>query len=208
MYPHPVMRLPIVSEGASNCRVPTPARSAALRWTGSRGAGPVECGFRCMKCVEACPFGMTILRPRRLGLSAEVKPVRRPAAMRRKMPQRCPCFIPKKSLGESKRLNNILSYTHMKEIDFTEKGEQRTDPLRRDRQGGSATTVKSGYFKKSLPRGPYRRPPRRAGRPLSNQPSLRVTSADCGFAVPKFGLGPLLWRTISRSIRWGRRTCG
>ena len=35
-------------------------------------------------------------------------------------------FIPEQSLGESKRMNNILSYTHMKEIEFTEKGEQRT----------------------------------------------------------------------------------
>ena len=35
-------------------------------------------------------------------------------------------FVPEQSLGESKRMNNILSYTHMKEIEFTEKGEQRT----------------------------------------------------------------------------------
>ena len=34
-------------------------------------------------------------------------------------------FVPEQSLGEAKRMNNVLSYTHMKEIEFTEKGEKK-----------------------------------------------------------------------------------
>ena len=34
-------------------------------------------------------------------------------------------LIPEQALGESKRMNNVLSYAHMKEIEFMEKGEKK-----------------------------------------------------------------------------------
>ncbi len=34
-------------------------------------------------------------------------------------------LIPESALGESKRLSNVLSYSHMKEIAFYEKGEKK-----------------------------------------------------------------------------------
>jgi hypothetical protein len=34
-------------------------------------------------------------------------------------------LIPEASLGEAKRLNNVLSYTQMKEIEFFEDGERK-----------------------------------------------------------------------------------
>ncbi|MDQ1256525.1 MAG: 4Fe-4S dicluster protein, partial [Candidatus Hydrogenedentes bacterium] len=44
--------------------------------------------------------------------------------------QHCPKgalrLIPESALGGSKRLNNVLSYTQMKEIEFTEAGEKKT----------------------------------------------------------------------------------
>jgi hypothetical protein len=33
--------------------------------------------------------------------------------------------MPEDVLGESKRVNNVLSYSHMKEIEFIEKGEKK-----------------------------------------------------------------------------------
>jgi len=43
--------------------------------------------------------------------------------------QKCPTgalrLIPEGALGESKRLDNVLSYTQMKEIEFYEKGEKK-----------------------------------------------------------------------------------
>jgi Fe-S-cluster-containing hydrogenase component 2 len=35
-------------------------------------------------------------------------------------------LIPEQAMGESKRLNNVLTYTHMKEIEFMEKGQKKT----------------------------------------------------------------------------------
>jgi hypothetical protein len=35
-------------------------------------------------------------------------------------------MIPEYALGESKRLNNVLSYTQMKEIEFMERGEAKS----------------------------------------------------------------------------------
>jgi len=35
-------------------------------------------------------------------------------------------MVPEFTLGESKRLGNVLSYTQMKEIEFIEKGETRS----------------------------------------------------------------------------------
>ncbi|MEA3442158.1 MAG: hypothetical protein U9R04_01510 [Chloroflexota bacterium] len=44
--------------------------------------------------------------------------------------QKCPTnalrLIPEGVLGETKRLNNVLSYTQMREIEFYEKGEKKT----------------------------------------------------------------------------------
>jgi hypothetical protein len=33
--------------------------------------------------------------------------------------------VPEQALGESKRLSNILSYAHMKEIEFQEEGQKK-----------------------------------------------------------------------------------
>jgi Fe-S-cluster-containing hydrogenase component 2 len=123
-YPHPVMRLPIV---CSQCKVPICADAcpvAALK----RIDGVVQLDrdtcISCMKCVEACPFGAIYAHgdldhPIKCDLCGGVP----------KCVEKCPKgairLVPEQSLGEAKRMNNILSYAHMKEIEFTEKGESR-----------------------------------------------------------------------------------
>jgi Fe-S-cluster-containing hydrogenase component 2 len=124
-YPHPVMRLPIV---CSQCKQPLCADACpvgALRWTQKIVELDQSSCISCMKCVEACPFGAIYAHgdldyPVKCDLCGG-----RPQCVE-KCPKGALRFIPEQSLGESKRLNNILSYTHMKEIEFTEKGEQRT----------------------------------------------------------------------------------
>jgi Fe-S-cluster-containing hydrogenase component 2 len=44
----------------------------------------------------------------------------------KKCPKGALRLIPESALGESKRLNNVLSYTQMKEIEFYDKGEHKT----------------------------------------------------------------------------------
>jgi anaerobic carbon-monoxide dehydrogenase iron sulfur subunit len=124
-YPHPVMRLPIV---CCQCRLPVCADSCpvgALRWTDGIVQLDRSSCVSCMKCVEACPFGAIyahgdLENPVKCDLCGG-----QPKCVE-KCPKGALRFIPEKSLGESKRMNNVLSYTHMKEIEFTEKGEQRT----------------------------------------------------------------------------------
>jgi anaerobic carbon-monoxide dehydrogenase iron sulfur subunit len=124
-YPHPVMRLPIV---CSQCKRPLCADACpvgALRWTDSVVQLDRANCISCMKCVEACPFGAIFAHS---DLEYPVKCDL--CGGQPKCVETCPKgalrFIPEQCLGESKRMNNILSYTHMKEIEFTEKGEQRT----------------------------------------------------------------------------------
>ena len=124
-YPHPVMRLPIV---CAQCKRPLCADACpvdALRWTdGVVQLDQANC-ISCMKCVEDCPFGAIYAHS---DLEYPVKCDL--CGGQPKCVETCPKgalrFIPEQCLGESKRMNNILSYTHMKEIAFTEKGEERT----------------------------------------------------------------------------------
>ncbi len=123
-YPHPVVRMPIV---CSQCKVPVCADACpvnALKRENSVVHLDSQSCISCMKCVEACPFGAMYAHrdveiPIKCDLCdgnprcAEVCPK---AAIR---------LIPEQSLGEARRLNNVLSYTHMKEIEFMEKGRKR-----------------------------------------------------------------------------------
>jgi Fe-S-cluster-containing hydrogenase component 2 len=43
-----------------------------------------------------------------------------------KCPKAAIRLIPEQLLGETKRLSNVLSYAHMKEIEYMEKGEKKT----------------------------------------------------------------------------------
>lgn len=123
-YPHPVMRLPIV---CSQCKVPVCADAcpvgALTRKNGAVHLDTAGC-ITCFKCVEACPFGAIYAH-------SEVEhPIKCDlCGGQPKCVEACPKgairLIPEQSLGEAKRLSNILSYTHMKEIEFTEKGERK-----------------------------------------------------------------------------------
>jgi len=124
-YPHPVVRMPII---CSQCKVPMCAEACPVgalhRIDGVVQLDKDTC-ISCMKCVDACPFGAMfahedIDHPIKCNV-CEGDP---------KCVTACPKaairMIPEQSLGEARRLNNVLSYAHMKEIEFMEKGEKRT----------------------------------------------------------------------------------
>ena len=124
-YPHPVVRMPIV---CSQCKIPACAEACpvdALKKSDSVVELDKELCISCMKCVEACPFGAMYAH------SDVDHPIKcdmcggSPRCVE-KCPKGAIYLIPEQALGESKRINNILSYAHMKEIEFMEKGEKKS----------------------------------------------------------------------------------
>lgn len=125
-YPHPVVRMPIV---CSQCKVPICADACPVNAL-TRTNGVVELDkdlcVSCMKCVEACPFGALyahsdVKHPIKCDMCGEDDP-----QCVDKCPKGAIRLIPEQALGEARRINNILSYAHMKEIEFKEKGETKT----------------------------------------------------------------------------------
>jgi carbon-monoxide dehydrogenase iron sulfur subunit len=124
-YPHPVVRMPIV---CSQCKEPLCAAACpvgALKRIDSMVKLDKEACVSCMKCVEACPFGAIyahadVAHPIKCDLCGG-----QPKCVE-KCPKSALRLIPEEALGEAKRMNNVLSYAHMKEIEFMEKGERKT----------------------------------------------------------------------------------
>ena len=123
-YPHPVVRMPIV---CSQCKAPVCADAcpvdALTRKNGVVDLDRDKC-ISCMKCVEACPFGAIFAHedvdhPIKCNL-CEGSP---------ECVARCPKgaikFIPEQAMGEARRVSNVLSYAHMKEIEYVEGGEHK-----------------------------------------------------------------------------------
>lgn len=124
-YPHPVLRMPIV---CSQCKVPACAEAcpvdALYPKDGVVELKKDEC-ISCLKCVEACPFGAMYAhsdldQPIKCDMCGEKSP-----QCVAKCPKKAMKLIPEQVLGETKRMNNLLSYAHMKEIEFKEKGETK-----------------------------------------------------------------------------------
>ncbi len=124
-YPHPVMRMPIV---CSQCRVAPCAQVCpvdSLRWIDGVVQLDRDSCISCDKCVEACPFGALYAhedcdQPIKCDMCGGD-----PECVK-KCPTGALRLIPEAALGEAKRLNNILSYAQMKEIEFYDKGEKKT----------------------------------------------------------------------------------
>jgi Fe-S-cluster-containing hydrogenase component 2 len=124
-YPHPVIRMPIV---CSQCKSPACAKvcpEGALHRRNSVVELDQDTCISCFKCVEACPFGALYAHqdcdhPIKCDMCGG-----EPECVKN-CPKGAIRLIPEEVLGESKRLNNLLSYTQMKEIEFYEKGEKKT----------------------------------------------------------------------------------
>ena len=119
------MRLPIV---CSQCKLPLCADACpvgALRRTETVVELDESSCISCMKCVEACPFGAIYAHGDWTIRSSATCAAAGRSAWKNAPRARCGSS-PSSRWANPSGMNNILSYTHMKEIEFTEKGEQRT----------------------------------------------------------------------------------
>ena len=124
-YPHPVMRMPIV---CSQCKRPACGAVCPVGAL-SRIDGVVQLDkslcISCFACVEACPFGAMYAHE-----DCDVPIKCDMCGGDPECVKHCPLgalrLIPEHALGETRRLNNVLSYTQMREIEYYEKGEKRT----------------------------------------------------------------------------------
>ena len=123
-YPQPVIRLPIV---CSQCKVPVCADACPVNALSRRDSVvelDTELCISCMKCVDACPFG-AIYAHSDVDHPIKCDMCKGDPKCVSACPKNVIRLIPEQILGESKRINNVLSYAHMKEIEFMEKGEKK-----------------------------------------------------------------------------------
>ena len=124
VYPHPVIRMPII---CSQCK-DAPCAEVCPVDALSRVNGVVkldkEVCISCYRCIEACPFG-AMYAHEECDYPLKCDMCNGNPRCVTECPKGAIRLIPEAILGESKRLNNVLSYTQMKEIEFYEKGKKK-----------------------------------------------------------------------------------
>ena len=126
VYPHPVVRMPVVCSQCrdAKCLAACPT-NAIYSKDGIVRINEDDC-VACHACVDACPFGaMYIHSEVETPLKCDLcEGLGQPQCVKM-CPTQAIVLLPEHVFGQSHRLNNVLSYAHMKEIEFMEKGERK-----------------------------------------------------------------------------------
>ncbi len=124
-YPHPVVRMPIV---CSQCKK-APCEDACPVGALSRNDGVVHLDedvcISCYRCIEACPFGAVYAHDD-CAFPIKCDMCDGSPECVKHCPKSALLLLPEYSLGSANRLNNVLSYTQMKEIAYSDAGEEKT----------------------------------------------------------------------------------
>jgi len=80
----------------------------------------------CHACVDACPFGAIYVHPDiDVPLKCDLCGDNGEPQCAKMCPTGAIVFMPEHVFGQAHRLNNVLSYAHMKEIEYMEEGEPK-----------------------------------------------------------------------------------
>jgi len=124
LYPHPVIRMPVVCRQCAQpkCRENCPT-DAILVDNGVVRIDADRC-ISCQQCVISCPFGAIfvhddIATPFKCDLCRG-----RPQCVQH-CPKQALQYVPQHELGEANRVATVLRYAHMKEVEYVEEGERK-----------------------------------------------------------------------------------
>jgi Fe-S-cluster-containing hydrogenase component 2 len=126
IYPHPVVRMPVVCSQCKEAKCMDACPVDAFH----RRDGVVhlkeEVCIGCRACVRACPFGAMYLHPdRKVPLKCDLCADNGEPQCVKMCPTGAIAYMPEHVFGQTHRLHNVLSYAHMKEIEYMEKGKRK-----------------------------------------------------------------------------------
>lgn len=124
VYPAPVIRMPIICH---QCKEPKCAENcptdAIQRVNGIIRIIEEEC-VACEQCVMSCPFGAIFTHEDITGPFKCDLCDGDPACVKA-CPKEAILYTPVHILGQTRRMEHVLKYAHMKQVEYFEKGEKK-----------------------------------------------------------------------------------
>jgi len=124
VYPHPVIRMPVV---CSQCRDPKCRENcptgAIVRAEGVVYIDEQRC-ISCGQCVISCPFG-SIFTHSDIDTPFKCDLCGGDPECVNACPKQAILYRPPHLVGEAHRMANVMKYAHMREVEYVEKGERR-----------------------------------------------------------------------------------
>ena len=124
LYPHPVVRLPVVCQQckdpqcASNCPV-----NCIHYQEGVVTIDQEEC-VTCHSCVLSCPFG-AIFTHDDFDVPFKCDLCQGDPQCVKACPKQAIQYVPKHIIGQTQRMRHVLNYANMRQVEYVEAGEKK-----------------------------------------------------------------------------------
>ncbi len=124
VYPAPVIRMPIFCHQCKDpkCAENCPVDAIACE-DGVVKINEKEC-IGCEQCIISCPFG-SIFTHEDMEAPFKCDLCGGEPECAKVCPTKALIYVPKHLLGQAHRMENVLKYAHMKQVEYFEKGEKK-----------------------------------------------------------------------------------